>query len=169
MNESGKSSLGSACATGLVLIAASSASVMDAAPRTPPYESSAARMVCYETLAAGGTGTAKHDEEMTASVLPVWLPRGSQSALSDYLASIPGADGIVSQLKSHVRRVFGDLATVTTELVVDPSDGAKQAFVVIATAVGLEEGDRLLRQLEDEWWLEAMPSDGSVALELKFV
>jgi hypothetical protein len=76
---------------------------------------------------------------------------------------------LIERAEDKIRRVFGNDAVVKREQFHDPEFGTVQDFIVIETKLPLEAGERMLRQLEDEWWLQAMPEDGSLALGLRYV
>jgi hypothetical protein len=86
-----------------------------------------------------------------------------------YLGRHPSAMPVLYVAGEHVKRIFGNKAELTAKLTEDPSTGYRQVFLVIETKLPVDEADHLLTRLEDEWWLSAMPSDGSVALELKHI
>lgn len=95
---------------------------------------------------------------------PVWFDESGKPTA----AASPRTD-LFEVATRKVSRLFGLSAQVVREPFVDPETGSRQTFIVVETALPFEQGQDLLRQLEDEWWLEAMPVDGSVALELRYV
>jgi hypothetical protein len=70
---------------------------------------------------------------------------------------------LIKDARTHVQRICGERATVK-----EVWDISLQHQLVIETPLGTGEAERLLDTLYQEWWIAAMPPNGSTELIMVF-
>jgi hypothetical protein len=77
---------------------------------------------------------------------------------------------LLLEAREHVERVFGSDAPVVLAVVENPEavDSLPELFVYIQTPLPVTAAREKLEQLDEEWWLDALPRAGgrlNIALE----
>jgi hypothetical protein len=79
---------------------------------------------------------------------------------------------LLLEARQQIARVFGPDAPLVLEVVPNPeaSDALPELFLYIQTRLSVRDAKEKLAQLDDEWWLDALPrSEGRLNLALEYV
>ncbi len=93
--------------------------------------------------------------------------RGDVQSMTD---GNPQLVPLLLEAREHVERVFGSDALVVLAVVENPEavDSLPELFVYVQTPLPVTAAREKLEQLDEEWWLDALPRAGgrlNIALE----
>jgi hypothetical protein len=95
--------------------------------------------------------------------------RGDVQSMTD---GNPQLVPLLLEARQQVERVFGSDAPVVLSVVENPeaADSLPELFVYIQTLLPVPVAREKLEQLDEEWWLDALPrAEGRVNIALEYV
>lgn len=77
---------------------------------------------------------------------------------------------LIEETKTHIARIFGENAKTELCMSEDPECGFHELYLTILTERGVTESRKLLRQFDDEFWLENMQrASGLFSVSMEYV
>ena len=101
----------------------------------------------------------------------LFLVRGGRS-VEGVTTELPQLVPLLHEAHGQVQRVFGAEAPLVLEVVANPeaSDATPDLFLYVQTQLSVAAARERLAQLDDEWWLDALPrAEGRLAIALEYV
>ena len=104
-----------------------------------------------------------------AALQQAFALRGDVRSMTD---KNPQLVPLLLEARQHVERVFGSDAPTVLAVVENPetADSSPELFVYIQTPLPVSAARAKLAQLDDEWWLDALPrAEGRLNIALEYV
>jgi hypothetical protein len=104
-----------------------------------------------------------------AALQQAFALRGDVRSMTD---KTPHLVPLLLEARQHVERVFGSDAPTVLALVENPeaADSLPELFVYIQTPLPVLAAREKLAQLDEEWWLDALPrAEGRLNIALEYI
>jgi hypothetical protein len=104
-----------------------------------------------------------------AALQQAFALRGDVRSMTD---KTPHLVLLLLEARQHVERVFGSDAPTVLALVENPeaADSLPELFVYIQTPLPVLAAREKLAQLDEEWWLDALPrAEGRLNIALEYI
>lgn len=87
-----------------------------------------------------------------------------------FLRKHPFLIDLLEKVHPEVQKHFGPNPKIFLEVVIDPeATDDRQLFAFIQTTLSVEEANKRLEQLDEDWWLDAMDgAKGKLCIDIEF-
>lgn len=84
--------------------------------------------------------------------------------VEDFIQEHPVLQDLVFEAHAEIRSLFGAEPRLLLQILEDPDDEAEQPQLglVIETSADRKTARTMLRALDEQWWIEAMPQAGNL-------